>query len=162
MDLDRQLLGLYLADHLSGAGAGLGRAEQMCRAHADLAIHDDLLRTRDELREELDLLRTVVDRLGTRPRRARQVAARVGERLGRLKLNRRLASRSPMTPLLELELLRGAVMGKQGLWQVLEEYAVPLGLDPDRFARLARAADEQRERLEQMHGMLRPAAFVAQ
>lgn len=134
----------------------------MCRAHADLPIIEDLQRTRDELREELDLLRTVVDRLGTRPRRARQVAARVGERLGRLKLNRRLASRSPMTPVLELELLRGAAIGKQGLWQVLEEYAVPLGLDPDRFVRLARAADEQRERLEQMHGMLRPAAFVAQ
>ena len=29
--------------------------------------------------------------------------------------------RSPMTPLLEIELLRGAVNAKQGLWQTLAD-----------------------------------------
>lgn len=157
--LDRELLGLYLSDHLSGATAGLGRLEQMCQNYTDLPIHDDLVLTRDELREEIDRVREMVDRLGTRPRRVRQAAAWVGEKAGRLKLNRRVTSRSPMAPLLELELLRGAVMGKQGLWQVLEEYAEPLGLDAAEFAQRARDADEQRERVAQMHGRLRPSAF---
>lgn len=160
MPMDRELMGLYLADHLTGATGGLGRLEQMCEEYTDLPIHADLVRTRDELREEITRLRQVVDRLGTRPRRVRQAAAWVGEKAGRLKLNRRVLRRSPMTPLLELELLRGAVMGKQGLWQVLEEYAEPLGLDPTEFAERARLADEQRERLAALHAALRPTAFV--
>lgn len=83
----------------------------------------------------------------------------MGEKVGRLKLNRRVASRSPMTPLIELELLRGVITANQSLWQVLEEYAEPLGLDAAEFARRARDADEQRERLGRMHGQLRPSAF---
>lgn len=157
--LDRELLGLYLSDHLTELTVGRARLEQMCQAHSDLPIHEDLVRTRDELRAEVDRLREMVDRMGTRPRRARQAAAWVGEKVGRLKLNRRVASRSPMTPLIELELLRGVITANQSLWQVLEEYAEPLGLDAAEFARRARDADEQRERLGRMHGQLRPSAF---
>lgn len=159
MTVDQDLLGLYLSDHLAGATGGLGRLEQMCEAHQDLPVHDDLVRTREELQEEIDRLREVVDLLGTRPRRLRQATAWAGEKVGRLKLNRRLTGRSPMTPVLELELLRGAVMTKQGLWDVLQDNAEALGLDPQEFADRARTADEQRERLRAMHRQLSPTAF---
>lgn len=159
MTLDRDLLGLYLSDHLAGATGGLGRLEQMCEAHRDLPIHADLVRTREQVQEEIDRLREIVDRLGTRPRRLRQATAWAGEKVGRLKLNRRLTRRSPMTPVLELELLRGAVMAKQGLWEVLRDHADALGLDPEEFDRLAGLADEQRERLQTMHQQLSATAF---
>lgn len=160
MTIDKDLLGLYLSDHLTGATAGLGRLENMVENYPDLPIHDDLVRTRDELREEIGRVRELVDHVGTRPRRIRQAAAWAGEKAGRLKLNRRVLGRSPMTPLLELELLRSAVMGKQGMWQVLEDHAEQLGLDQAEFAERARQADEQRERVTRLHGVLRPMTFV--
>lgn len=156
---DRGLLGLYLADHLAGATAGLARAERMVEAYQDLPIHGGLVQFRDELEQERGRLREVIDQVGTHRRPARQAVAWVGERVGRLKLNRRLTTRSPMTVVLELELFRAAVMGKQGLWQVLQDYSADLGLSPEEFADLARQAAAQRERLEQMHAEVRGSAF---
>lgn len=66
---------------------------------------------------------------------------------------------SPYSVVLELELLRGAVMAKQGLWQSLHDLAGPLGLDADELDRLTEAATVQRERLERMHATVRTDAF---
>ena len=54
-------------------------------------------------------------------RRVLRAVARAGDAAGRLKTNGRGLMRSPMTPLLEIELLRGAVNAKQGLWQTLAD-----------------------------------------
>ncbi len=67
--------------------------------------------------------------------------------------------RSPYSVVLELELLRGAVMAKQGLWQSLHDLAGPLGLDADELDRLTETATVQRERLERMHATVRTDAF---
>ncbi len=90
----------------------------------------------------------------------RLLAARVGEELGRFKLNGRLISRSPVTPLLELELLRGAVNAKAGLWQEMEVLAPRLGLDAQEWAGLSRRAKQQSTMLEKLHAKLRAEAFA--
>jgi hypothetical protein len=64
-----------------------------------------------------------------------------------------------MTPLLELELLRAAVNGKQGLWQVLAEYAEELGLDAADYVRRTADAERQEETLERLHAEIRPDAL---
>lgn len=60
-------------------------------------------------------------RLGVRPDRVKDGLSRVAERLGRLKLNGRLTSRSPLSDLLELETLVVGITGKQALWVSLRE-----------------------------------------
>ena len=72
-----------------------------------------------------------------RQRPHRQAAAWLAEHAGRLKLNGRIVRRSPMTMVLEAELMRAAILGKLGGWQTLEELAPELGLDPATFAALA-------------------------
>lgn len=158
--LDDGLLGLYLSDHLTGATGGLSRARFMAEHYADTALAPDLRRLVSELTEEVEVLTTVIDGLGLPRRRYRQAAAWAGERVGRLKLNRRVLSRSPMTPLLELELFRGAVMGKLGLWQVLSHHAADLGLTAARFDALAQQARDQAEMFDRLHARVRTEAFV--
>src|SRR5699024_6430162 len=107
-------LELYLNDHLTGATAGRARIRHMVQEYADLPIHDALRELADDLEEEHERLTRVITELGLTVKRYRQVPAAIGERLGRLKLNNRLFGRSPMSPLLEVELLRGAVNANSG------------------------------------------------
>ena len=56
-------------------------------------------------------------------RRYKTSAAWIGEKAGRLKLNGALLTRSPLSSLEELELLRLAVEGKAAGWRTLREIA---------------------------------------
>lgn len=159
--LDKPLLQLYLNDHLAGAAGGRSRAHRMARAYTDLPIQPGLARFAQELDEEFTRLDSLIDELGMVRLWHRQLAAKIGEELGRFKLNGRIVGRSPMTPLLELELLRGAVNGKAGLWQLLEVLAPDLGLDPAEWRALAQQAFDQSALLEELHGMLRSEVFLA-
>jgi UDP-glucose 4-epimerase len=64
-----------------------------------------------------------------------------------------------MTPLLEVELLRAAVNGKQGMWQLLADHADELGLDAADYLRRSADADRQQETLERLHAEIRPEAL---
>jgi len=157
--LDRDLLQLYLNDHLAGATAGKSRAQRMAREYTDLPIHQDLVEFAADLDREHRRLSRLIDELGLGHHSARLIAGKVVEQLGRLKLNRRLFTRSPMTPLLELELARGAVNAKAGLWQELAVLSPALGLASDEWLELADRAKEQSVRLERMHAAIRGDAF---
>ncbi|HLT82884.1 MAG TPA: NAD-dependent epimerase/dehydratase family protein [Phototrophicaceae bacterium] len=148
--LERDILGLYLSDHLTGSTAGLERAERMAGAYADTDFGLELERVALEIREEREMLKDLIDSLELRRRPHRQAAAWVAEKAGRLKLNERPEG-SPMTPLLESELMRSAVMGKLGLWQVLTELSDDLGLPAPLFEALAQQARDQAETYERVH-----------
>ena len=156
--LERDILGLYLSDHLTGATAGAERCERMAGAHAGTELGAPLAELAVEIREEREFLRDLVESLELRARPYRQAAAWVAERAGRLKTNDRPEG-SPMTPLLEIELMRSAVAGKLGGWQTLTELAPDLGLPPELFAALAERAREQMATLERLHGQVAPDAF---
>ncbi|MGC5583583.1 hypothetical protein [Ornithinimicrobium sp. W1665] len=158
--LDTSVLELYINDHLAGASGGRDRAHRMVEDHADLPITADLAEFARELDEEWERVDRLIKELGLDTLRYRQLAASLGEKLGRLKLNRRLTRRSPMTPLLETELMRGAVNAKRGLWQVMEELAPRLQMDPTEWHELDAQAAAQSERLDRVHAALRPDAFV--
>ena len=148
--LERDILGLYLSDHLTGSTAGLERAERMAGAYADTDFGLELERVALEIREEREMLKDLIDSLELRRRPHRQAAAWVAEKAGRLKLNERPEG-SPMTPLLESELMRSAVMGKLGLWQVFTELSDDLGLPAPLFEALAQQARDQAETYERVH-----------
>ncbi|MCK0116463.1 NAD-dependent epimerase/dehydratase family protein [Isoptericola sp. S6320L] len=157
--IDRHLFGLYLSEHLTGSTAGLDRIERMADSYRDTPFHADLAELTEQIRSERRLYRTLLATLGIRRRRYRQVLAAAAERVGRLKLNGRVLERSPLTVLLEVELMRSALLGKLGGWRTLQEYADDVGLDPDRFGALAELANRQLALLDRLHEHARERAF---
>ena len=157
--IDRTLLQTYLSDHLTGATGVRARALKMADWYASSDIGPDLARVAAELDAEQEHLEDLIDRLGLTQPLPKQLLARVGELAGRLKANGRVLTGSPMTPLLELELLRAGVNGKQGLWETLVGYAHELGLDPKRYRDLAKQARAQERTLEELHARVRGDAL---
>ncbi|MFH5821519.1 NAD-dependent epimerase/dehydratase family protein [Georgenia sp. AZ-5] len=157
--LDADLLGLYLSDHLTGATGGLNRIQRMARAYADTTLGPELGQLAREIGEARDALEAVIEALGLRKRPYRQAAAWAAEHLGRLKLNGRVLTRSPLSVLLELELMRSAVAGQLGLWQTLIDLSEDIQLPRERFEELAEDARGFQARLEELHETARRQAF---
>ena len=89
--------------------------------------------------------------LGIAPRTYKVYAGWIGERAGRLKLNGHLLSRSPLSSLEELELLRLAVEGKAAGRRTLRTLADSDGrLDAARLDELIARARRQADLLEQL------------
>lgn len=159
---DAELLQLYLSDHLSGSAAGLSRVRRMAEQYAGSPMAETLREIAHEIDDEQNRLQRLIDTLGLKPLRHRQVLAWTAEKLGRLKLNGRVLTTSPMTPLLEMELMRSAVIGKLGLWETLTEIGAELGEDPEEFRRYADLARSQADRLGELHGRVRDGALRPQ
>ncbi|SKB37020.1 hypothetical protein SAMN05660473_00388 [Arthrobacter sp. 49Tsu3.1M3] len=159
--IDNKLFGLYLSDHLAGATAGRGRIERMARDFTDTPFRSELEALATQIREEREYLNGLVGDLGLPRRTPRQAAAWVAERAGRLKLNGRVVRRSPLTLVLESEVMRSAVMGKLGLWQTLQDLSgeLGLGLDGSRFDGLAATARDQIATLDRVHEYARRRSF---
>lgn len=113
------LLGIYLNDHLAGATAGVELAHRMAATHQD-AVRQSLAA---EINRDRQALLDIMAQLGLPVRHYKTVAAWAGEKAGRLKLNGRLLSRSPLSDLEELELLRLGVEGKAAGWRTLRVLA---------------------------------------
>ena len=79
------------------------------------------------------------------------------ERVGLLKLNGRLLSRSPLTTLVELEMMQMALSGKQALWTTMLRSDLPTALDSESL--IARTK-RQREVLQQVHQRRAASPFV--
>lgn len=157
--ISQHLLGLYLSDHLTGATAGAERMERMSAAYVDTPVYAGLSELAEEIRLERAFLRKLIHDLGMRRRAYRQAIGWIGERVGRLKGNGRVVSRSPVTLVLETELMRSAVVAKLGLWRTLEDNADELGLDPQVFVDLASRAQRQTSVLDEIHEYARRRAF---
>ncbi|WP_345750341.1 NAD-dependent epimerase/dehydratase family protein [Microbacterium rhizophilus] len=159
-DLERDILGLYLSDHLTGATAGADRFDRMAKAYRDTDLGPDLARIAREVRAERTFLKDLISTLELRRRPYRQAAAWAAEKVGRLKTNGRPLG-SPMTPLLEIEVMRSALVGKLGGWETLAELAPDLGLPRRMFTDLVDRAREQVATLDRLHAHVVPEAFRA-
>lgn len=157
--ITKDLVELYLSDHLTGATAGLERVVRMEGDFVDTPVYKQISVVADSIRRERALLQQIIHDLGFKQKPYRQALAWVGERAGRIKLNNRILSRSPMTLVLEAELMRSAVMGKLGGWQTLHDNAEDLGLDKNVFAELQEQANEQIKLLDEVHAYGRQTAF---
>jgi hypothetical protein len=140
-----RLLGIYLADHLAAATAGVELARRAARANAGTQTGDVLARLTAEIEEDRRTLQRVVAALGFSESRPKEALAWVGEKLGRLKLNGQLRGYSPLSRVLELEALSVGITGKLALWETLQAVPVPgpvpgldLGVDLDQLAERAR------------------------
>ncbi|CAB4941680.1 unannotated protein [freshwater metagenome] len=149
MDHEDRYLTIYLQDHLTAATGGINltrRAKGSAKGR-DEELHAFYGGFEEELLEERRSLLGFLSEIGAGPHTAKALAATVGERLGRLKLNGHLLSRSPYSDLVELEGLSIAVQGKRLGWIALQERAHPR-FDPTELARLVTQAEDQHDRLE--------------
>ncbi|GAA1806309.1 NAD-dependent epimerase/dehydratase family protein [Nesterenkonia flava] len=158
--IDLGLLRQYMADHLSGATAGLQRIRAMADDFIDTPVFPRLSEVAEAIRAEHDYLTKLMERQGF-PRPGIQAPLLwAGERVSRLKpYGRSPLQRSPSALVLEAELMMGAVTAKKHGWVVLREHAAALGVPESVFDELIDAADHQREALEEVHTYARERAF---
>lgn len=145
----QRLLTIYLNDHLAGAGGGVSLVRRMARTHRGTPAEAPLAELAEEIAEDRDSLREVMTALDVPARWPRVVVGRLAEKAARIKLNGRLASRSPLSDVLELEAMRLGVEGKASLWRSLRVLADTAGpLDPAAVGRLLARAERQAALLE--------------
>lgn len=157
-----RLLEIYLADHLAAATAGTALARRACRSNSGNETGDFLRRLSAEIEEDRETLRRVMVRLGFSRSRAKETAASVAEKLGRLKLNGQLRGYSPLSRVLELEALSVGIAGKLALWESLQSVpALAERVSDFDLERLAERARRQREEVEEHRLRAARAAFAA-
>jgi hypothetical protein len=126
--MERRLLSIYLNDHLAGATAGLELARRARGANEGTELGRFLARLSAEIAADRRTLEWLIDELGIRRDRVKAIAAWGAEKVGRLKLNGQLIGYSPLSRLVELELLQVGITGKLLMWQALERrFAEPPG-----------------------------------
>jgi hypothetical protein len=149
----KRYLAIYLNDHLAGATVGVEVANRLRRSNEeDPELVKPVTKICAEIEADRSTLESLMKSLGIRRGRVKPALASVGEKLGRLKLNGQLTGYSPLSRLLELELLLLGVSGKLQLWRALER-GLGEGLDGYDFSELAARAARQRDVLDELHGI---------
>ncbi len=145
------LLGIYLNDHLAGATAGTELARRIAATHDGPAAGDALRRLATEVAQDRTALLDMMRALGVPVRGYKVYAAWVGEKAGRLKFNGHLLTKSPLSYLEELEMMRLGVEGKAAGWRTLRVLAdSDQRLDAAWLDELIAKAQRQSELLEEL------------
>jgi hypothetical protein len=145
------VFGIYLNDHLAGATAGSELARRVAGSPQDREEHAALRGFATEIAQDRAALLDIMAALGIAVRTYKVRAAWIGEKAGRLKPNGRLFTRSPLSRLEELELLRLGVEGKAAGWRTLRALAdTDQRLDPARLDELIARAGRQVDLLEDL------------
>jgi hypothetical protein len=147
--IERRLLAIYLSDHLAGATGGVELARRARSSNRDTKLGEVLEQLCAEIEADRTTLERVMERLEVKRNRPKVVGAWVAEKLGRLKLNGRLTGYSPLSRLVELELLHIGITGKIQLWQALDETR-SAKLEQFDFPSLVKRAESQRARVERL------------
>jgi len=119
----RNLVGIYLNDHLAGATLGAQLARRLADSHPDWPSAADLTRIAAEVAEDRTALLEMMAALGVPVVRVKVYAGWAAERVGRLKLNGRLLNPSPLSGLVEVEAVELGVQGKAAGWRALRVVA---------------------------------------
>jgi hypothetical protein len=159
--VETRLLAIYLNDHLAGATGALELARRSRGANRGTPFEAPLERIAAEIEGDRAALLDVMARLGVARDPVKEWAGWLAEKWGRLKLNGRITGYSPLSRVLELELLCLGVEGKRALWRALERVvgddARLEGVD---LAELARRAERQRRLLERQRTRAVELAFA--
>jgi hypothetical protein len=149
MDPDRhRLLSIYLNDHLAGSMAGVERARAARDANEGTEFGPPLAKVCGEIEEDRDSLEAVMAELGIGRSKIKPPLGWIGERLGRLKPNGRLRGYSPLSRVVDLEVLLLGISGKLRLWILLAD--VLDGESSADLPTLIRRAEGQRATVEEI------------
>jgi hypothetical protein len=144
-----KFLGIYMRDQLA---LGMSWRELARRAHRNnrgTPLGEALERVSAGIAEDIETFQMLMHRLGIRTNRVKTGLGVAAERLGRLKLNGRLATYSPLSRFVELEFLAMGIDGKKVMWMTLRDLAALAARLPDvDFDELIERAERQRAELE--------------
>lgn len=143
------LLAIYLNDHLAAATGARELARRAAARNRDSKLGSFLAELADEIERDRHALLAIMAELDIGVDWVKLLGGWGAEKLGRLKLNGSLLSYSPLSRLVELEVLELGVHGKLALWRVLQrlEYDV-LSEDGLGLPVLVLRAENQLEQLE--------------
>jgi hypothetical protein len=144
-----RLLSIYLNDQLAAGVLWRELARRSARANRGTEAGPAIDRVATAIAQDVETFRGIMRRLGVRESRMKLVLAVAAERVGRLKLNGRLTTYSPLSRFVELDALAMGIEGKKILWENLRDGAALAERVPDvDFDRLIERAGEQRRELE--------------
>jgi hypothetical protein len=143
-----ELLAIYLNDHLAGSIGGVETARRARGSNEGTGFGAPLATLVGEIEADRETLETVMKELDVARSWIKPAIGWLGEKLGRLKPNGQLRGYSPLSRVVELELLLLGISGKLRLWLLLDEL-VGDRLDTD-FAALAKRAEAQRATVEDL------------
>ena len=149
--VNQRLLAIYLQDHLAAATGGVELFRRAARPHRGTPLGDTLEALVLEITSDRQAMLDVMRLLGVQPQPVKVAAAWAAEKVGRLKMNGSVRSRSPLSDVVELEAMRTGVEGKAAAWRLLQtmaEYDTRLA-DVD-FAGLLERAQRQSEQLDRL------------
>ncbi|MFB7462674.1 hypothetical protein ACFCZ1_04035 [Streptomyces sp. NPDC056224] len=156
------LLTVYLNDHLTGSGAGVRLIHRIAERHRGTDSGPELAALAGQIEEDQDSLRRIMGDLDVPVRRLREVIGRIGEKAGRLKLNGRLLTRSPLSDVVEFEAMLLGVEGKAACWRALRAVAeTDARLDAPDLDRLLARADAQTRTLDDLRRRRAAEVFTA-
>ncbi|GAA1822949.1 hypothetical protein ACFFOM_17625 [Microlunatus capsulatus] len=143
-------LSIFLRDHEAAARAGLDLVRRAARGQRQRPWGDELAALAREAEEDLASLRGLMGRLHVAPDALLGSALRLGERAGRLKPNGHLVRRAPLSDLVEVQGILGALTLKGAGWRALAAAHVADDGEPG-LAALVERADAQVARLLVVH-----------
>jgi hypothetical protein len=147
--LVQDFLGIYLNDQLALGTLWRELAQRSQRNNSGTALGDVLTRVSSEIAEDVETFQQLMRRLRI-PMNPIKIGLAVGaERMGRLKLNGRGRTYSPLSRFEELDILAMGIEGKKLLWATLRDLAGLAERLPDiDFDHLIERAERQRADLE--------------
>jgi hypothetical protein len=147
--IERRLLAIYLNDHLAGATGGVELARRARSSNRGTKWGEALEGICAEIETDRITLERVMQRLAIKRNATKIAGAWTAEKLGRLKLNGRLTGYSPLSRLLELEMLHIGITGKLELWEALQR-TQSSRLSQFDLPGLIERAESQRETVERL------------
>jgi hypothetical protein len=144
-----EFLGIYLNDQLAAGMLWREVARRSQRNNSGTQLGEALARVAAGIAEDVDTFQRIMRRLEIRVNPVKIGLALAAERLGRLKLNGRLRTYSPLSRFVELDFLAMGIEGKKLLWATLRDLAGLASRLPDiDFDGLIERAERQRADLE--------------
>ncbi|MBW3592487.1 MAG: hypothetical protein KY396_02220 [Actinobacteria bacterium] len=160
--MDERLLRIYLNDGLFLGTAGRELARRSQRANEGTELGTFLDRLARDISEDVATLERLMQRLDVPRSQVKRTFAIVGERVGRLKLNGRVRSYSPLSRLWELEALALGIDGKRLLWQNLRDATdAPTRAPEIDLVALTERAERQRAEIEPFRADAARRAFAS-
>ena len=154
-------LSTYLQDHRAGAEMGVNLAQRLRDENEGTPYEDFLTLLAQQIEEDVLTLEETMQAFGVSKALLKTAGAKVGEVFGRLKPNEQLTGYSPLSRVLEIEMLRSGVQGKLALWDSLYEISgTDDRLDPDGLQSLIERAESQLAGLREHHRMAAREAFA--
>lgn len=146
-----RLLAIYLRHHAAASRGGLDLFERSARSQLSPEARRELRDLADQVAQDRRHLVEILRRLGIPRPRVAEMLVGVAERVGRLKPNGTVFHRSPLSDVMELEVLSTAVEAKRLGWIALRVVGEGDGrLDTAELDVLIGRADDQRDRLESL------------